>query len=304
MKVAVIGLNWGHVHINAYRQSGHEVVAVVDTDMEHCAAVGRQYAIPHCFGTVEELAGVSPELVSVAVPADHHLEVLEKLSNMECAVICEKPVLGFKATTDMYTGLSPDVFFNYAYPFLQDMDIFYQKLAAIRDLRKIDITCLYNLQLSREFSPEELFYETVSHPVALLVHAFPDIAGAVRTGESTIKATTGTGIEINIKCRKEIGIDGIRHLVKAAGTDRLSLYGEYITGSNWHYSPVEFNGAKVSGDYYPAEDPWFTANKKSLVNILSYLMKKQSLEDTLKKGAFSLKKAMIVENILNCLKKQ
>ena len=83
---------------------------------------------------------------------------------------------------------------------------------------------------------------------------------------------------------------------------RLILSGSFTTGSNWHYLPLSFNGEAVSGEYFPQEDPWYTANRKSLGNIAEYVQGRQSLEQTLENGAFNLQKAMMVERILDCLK--
>ncbi|MBO6009081.1 MAG: hypothetical protein J6P70_01970, partial [Ruminobacter sp.] len=149
---------------------------------------------------------------------------------------------------------------------------------------------------------EEMFFETVSHPVALVVHAVPDIVSAVRTSETSVLAESSGGTEIRIVCRKEDSIKGIRHRVTVKGSDELVLSGGFTLGSNWHYLPVMFNGKPVSGEYWPEEDPWYTANRNSIDCILRYFSHEQSMDDTLKAGAFCLKKAMIVENILNCLK--
>ena len=86
------------------------------------------------------------------------------------------------------------------------------------------------------------------------------------------------------------------------GADELVLSGGFTIGSNWHYLPIMFNGSPVSGEHWPEEDPWYTANRNSLGYILRFFAREQSMDDTLKAGAFSLQKAMIVEKILNCLK--
>ncbi len=302
MRVAVIGLHWGHVHINAYRALGHDVVAVVDADYDYCNKVGDMYGIPLRYSSADELQNLKVDVVSVVVPAKHHNEVLRKVMKLGCAVICEKPVLGFTAAPDMYDGLRDDIFFNYAYPFLRDIGVFYEKLKGMGKLRRIEIECLYNLPLNEGMSTEEMFFETVSHPVALMVHAVPDIVSAVRTSETSVLAESSGGTEICIVCRKEDSIKGIRHRVTVKGSDELVLSGGFTLGSNWHYLPVMFNGKPVSGEYWPEEDPWYTANRNSIDCILRYFSHEQSMDDTLKAGAFCLKKAMIVENILNCLK--
>ena len=304
MKIAVVGLHWGHVHINAYRQLGHEVSAVADTDFEYCRKVAEQYGIPQAYASVSELAGAGVDLVSLAVPARCHYEVLEQAMKLGCAIICEKPVLGYRASDDLYARLSDKIYFNYAYPFLKDIDVFYGHIDAFESIKSINIECLHNLQLNAELTDEELFYETVSHLIALMVHKFPDIGSARRVDRHTIRARTGSGTEVTVVCRKENSINGLRHTVKVEGSDELILSGEYVVGSNWHYAPIIFNGNPVSEEYRPEEDPWYTANKLSLGNAVRHFMNESGTEGTLRAGGFNLQKAMIVERILNCLKTQ
>ena len=312
MKIAVIGLNWGRVHLSAYRELGHEVTAVVSRDLEKCRRIADEYGIPGRYQSVKELPGSGFDIISVAVPAAQHYEVLKELQKRSCAIVCEKPVLGFQGASEMYQGLSEEIFFNYAYPFLQDMDIFYRKLEEMGHIRSIDIECLYHLDLNTRFTPEEYFYETVSHPVSLVVHKLQDVVSAVRTGSSEILAKTTSGTELRIVCREDLSLSGIRHRVtftgeKNAAVDEvtpnvLRLTGEYVTGCPWHYCPLEYNGQAISEEHFPAADPWYTANKVSLGNLLRYFAGGQSREETLRNGAFDLRKAMIAEDILNCLK--
>ncbi len=308
MKTAVVGINWGHVHINAFRQLGHEVAAVVAPDPDKCSAVARQYGIAHAFTSIEELAQVGPDLVSLAVPAHVHGDAIRKALQLGCAVVCEKPVLGYSGRPETYRELPEGIFFNYAYPFLQDIGIFYDRLSRFDRIGRIVIDCAYNLELNRPFTPEEMFYETVSHLISLIVHRIPADSGAVRSDEQTICVTSSGGTFIEIRCRRDESLSGISHNVTVEGSCggrndvRLILSGSFTTGSNWHYLPVSFNGEAVSGEYFPQEDPWYTANRKSLGNIAEYVQGRQSLEQTLENGAFNLQKAMMVERILDCLK--
>ncbi len=302
MRVAVAGLNWGRVHLSAYRELGCELTAVACRDPQKCRIIADQYGIRGMYSSVSDMPENVADIISVAVPAKSHFDVLMQAERFGGFIVCEKPVLGFEGTGEQYERLSDNIFFNYAYPFLEDIDVFYQKLGEIRHLRSIAVECLYNLSLTQPFTSEEFFYETVSHPVSLIVHKFPDIISAQRSAADTITAKTLSGIEIRIVCRYEGSFSGIRHRVKASGDDELELSGEYVTGSNWHYKPLLFNGTQVTGEHYPAADPWYTANKNSLGNLVRYFRGGQSLEETLGNGAFDLKKAMIVENILNSLK--
>ena len=314
MKIAVIGLNWGRVHLSAYRELGHEITAVVSRDMEKCRRIADEYGIPGRYQSVTELPGSGFDIVSVAVPAAQHYEVLKELQKRSCGIVCEKPVLGFRGTPEKYRELSGDIFFNYAYPFLQDIDIFYRKLEEMGSIRSISIECLYHLDLNTRFTPEEYFYETVSHPVSLVVHKLQDVVSAVRTAPAEILARTASGTELRIVCREDPSLSGIRHQITVTGGEAgnnvggetsqnvLRLTGEYVTGAPWHYRPLEYNGYPISEEHFPAADPWYTANKASLGNLLRYFAGEQSREETLRNGAFDLRKAMIAENILNCLK--
>ena len=302
IKAAVAGLNWGRVHISAYRELGCQVVALAGRDLEKCRQIANEYGIPESCGSVADLARSDADLISIAVPAADHFAALMQATDRFQFIVCEKPVLGFGGTAEQYAQLSGRIFFNYAYPFLEDMEIFCQKLRGIRDLREILIECRYHLELNRKFTPEEFFYETVSHPVSLVVHGLPGFVSAERTADDTITARTSSGTAVRIVCREDQSISGIRHRITATGEDELQLSGAYVTGSNWHYQPLLYNQAPISGEHYPAADPWYTANKNSLGNLVRYFSGEQSLEETLQKGAFSLEKAMIVENILGSLK--
>ncbi len=302
MKIAVVGLNWGRVHLSAYYQLGYQVVALVDHNLEHCRSLAEQYHIEHCFDSIAKLKGLDLDLISLAVPAKAHLQALRDAQELNCLILCEKPVLGYWATPEMYKNLPTNVFFNYAYPFLQDINLFYDRMHSMKNIKYLELNCRYNLPDIKSLNHAEMCYETVSHLIALAVHAMPPITDIRRVDDTKIVAVTGQGIEVRINCQKVDSFGGIEHEVIVQGDDQLEMRGAFYIGQNWHYQPIMFNGEKISQEFFPQEDPWYSANKRSIENILKFASGSQPLDETLKRGAFNLDKAMQVENILNVLK--
>ena len=118
MRALVVGLNWGHVHINALRQLGHTVMGIVDVNYEKCRSVAAQYAIENFYSSLDEVNRNDFDVITIAVPAKYHFEVINKALNFNVPVICEKPVLGISGTDEQYRLLeNKPLYFNYAYPF-------------------------------------------------------------------------------------------------------------------------------------------------------------------------------------------
>lgn len=305
MRALVVGLNWGHVHINALRELGHDIAGVVDVNADKARDAALQYNLQHYYSSLQDIDTFDFDLVTLAVPACSHYTVLQESLRFNVPVICEKPVLGMTGTVEQYRNLNDRLFFNYAYPFLNDADIFYSKLNEIEECKEISITCLYNIRLSKSFTQEEMFFETVSHPLALLIHKLSDRfePEIIRRADiDCIEVFAANCPIIRIINRFDPNINGISHHIKVSGRDTLELKGEYISGKLWHYKPVIFNNDYISIEHFPQTCPWYSANKRSLSNLTDYFEGRINLDTALERGAFNLKKALIVEKILSCLK--
>ena len=82
------------VHIPGYLKKGSkvEIVAIADVALERAEEVAKTFAIPHAFGSYEEmLKEVELDAVSVCVPNKFHAEATIVALEAGCHVLCEKP---------------------------------------------------------------------------------------------------------------------------------------------------------------------------------------------------------------------
>lgn len=94
LRVGVIGLGIGRMHIEGWRQHPHvEVVAIADADPVRLAAVGDQFGIPGRHTSAEAmLASESLDVVSVCTPNKFHKDLTLAALAAGCHVLCEKPM--------------------------------------------------------------------------------------------------------------------------------------------------------------------------------------------------------------------
>lgn len=306
MKVIVVGTNWGQVHLSAYKALGHEIVAIVDKDIERAKRLSKEYNVTHYFSEIQNIIGVDFDLVSLVVPAKYHFIELQKLRRFNCHIILEKPILGFSATDELYEQLDKKIMINYAYPFLRNVDVFYSKIEELTKINSVEIECLYNnLRPDCNYSFEEYFYETVSHPLSLIINKLGQMYDICRQSHDTIVAKLANGADVRIVCRCDDNTNGIKHRVAInSETDgTLLLKGEYVVGHNWHYDPIRLNEIPISNEEYLEACPWYIANLNSISNLLAYFENKQTKEQCIANGGFDLEKAYALENVLNILKK-
>jgi len=94
LRVGVIGLGIGRMHIEGWRQHPQvEVVAIADADPARLAAVGDQFGIPGRHTSAEAmLAAESLDVVSVCTPNKFHKDLTLAALAAGCHVLCEKPM--------------------------------------------------------------------------------------------------------------------------------------------------------------------------------------------------------------------
>ncbi|OYU72734.1 MAG: dehydrogenase, partial [Burkholderiales bacterium PBB5] len=94
LRVGVIGLGIGRLHIDGWRQHPHvDVVAIADSDATRLAQVGGSHGIEARYtDPLAMLATEKLDVVSVCVPNKFHLPLTLAALQAGCHVLCEKPM--------------------------------------------------------------------------------------------------------------------------------------------------------------------------------------------------------------------
>jgi predicted dehydrogenase len=94
LRVAVIGLGIGRMHIEGWKEHPHvDVVAIVDADPARLQAVGDQFGIEARYTDAAQMWGHQQlDAVSVCTPNKFHMELTIAAFHAGCHVLCEKPM--------------------------------------------------------------------------------------------------------------------------------------------------------------------------------------------------------------------
>ena len=94
LRVGIIGLGIGRMHIDGWRQHPHvDVVAIADSDAARLAQVGSSLGIAARYtDALAMLASEQLDVVSVCVPNKFHLPLTLAALLAGCHVLCEKPM--------------------------------------------------------------------------------------------------------------------------------------------------------------------------------------------------------------------
>ncbi|MGY5452219.1 Gfo/Idh/MocA family oxidoreductase [Agarivorans sp. MS3-6] len=221
---AIIGCNWGLVHLGALRNSNIDVSAIVDLDLSKAQHLAKQHNIAHACNDVQQIPTV--DLVIVASPAVTHQALIQHFQH--CAIICEKPLLGLSPSTSDYAW--PErLWVNYAFSHLASARLVDRIVA--EQSQPVHITLSSQVNLPLKFTLEQWFLETSSHPLSWLLHRFGQ-------PKQTRKTSDGQHLSLQLECaNNRIDIDftlggelGIFHQIEIAfGAEKLSVEGEYIS---------------------------------------------------------------------------
>jgi predicted dehydrogenase len=93
MNTAVIGAGFmARYHIEGFRRSGAQVVAIVDANAKAAARAAGEYGISQIFtDTAAMLAAVKPDAVAIIVPNKFHAPLTIQCLKAGAHVLCEKP---------------------------------------------------------------------------------------------------------------------------------------------------------------------------------------------------------------------
>lgn len=278
MRAAVIGANWGGVHVAGLREAGVEVVALVGRDPDRTRLAAEQLGIAAALTDPARLADLGVDLVDVATPASAHLEVVDALPP-DVPVLCEKPAVGLTGPSELRARAAP-VWVNYAFPFLEVAERAAHAVRGLGPVRAAWVRSIHDLP-DASFSPEQMFFELVPHPWSWLVGL---VGGDLRAGASTRAAPDAAAAEgdsvvvrvlcgetpVELACVSEPGLRGLRHeVVVDAEGGRTMLEGTYRIGQPWAFAAPRIVGAdaevQVLGDAEPGPgDPWYRANVRSI----------------------------------------
>jgi predicted dehydrogenase len=94
LRVGVIGLGIGRVHLRGYREHpGAEVVAAADLDPARREQARDEYGVPLLYASAEEmLAAADLDVVSICTPNSFHKPLALAAFEAGCHVLCEKPM--------------------------------------------------------------------------------------------------------------------------------------------------------------------------------------------------------------------
>lgn len=290
---AIIGVNWGLVHLQTLRDSRIDVVALVSKDLAQAQAAAELHGIPVATDNLDDI-GV-PDVVIVATPAFTHATVIKAFPYSH--IFCEKPVLGPKGDINELPPWTARTLFNYAFTHLQTAK---RVQALMPKPERVTLTSSVSLS-GFAFNTIEWFFEIASHPVSWLFDWLGgpvDIQSTVSDEHCSLQFKCGT---THIDVRFTVGgTSGIHHAVEAQHKEsRLTFSGAYSPGNPWWFGPVVCDGAPINDGEVSEDDVWLRANRASLKLALKVFRGDISPNAAEEQGAFGLNKALWVERLFN-----
>lgn len=244
MRAAVVGVNWGRVHISALREAGLEVVAVVAQDPTGAHRAATETGVPQALD-LPSLHTLDLDVISVATPATTHHRIISELPDVP--VICEKPAVG-TGPLRTFTRRSP-VRVNYAFPWLRSARV----AGEIGGVRGARVVCEHDLPGRRG----EWFFELATHPLSWLVTLLgePGVeGGSLICGDVPVAVTV----------RHRPGLSGLRTTVELdTDSGAVEVVGQYRIGGDWVYT-ASLGGTALTDPETGPPDPWYTANARSI----------------------------------------
>lgn len=264
MRAAVVGTNWGAMHVAALRDAGVAVVAVAGADARRTAAAAVGLGVPSGVTDLTELADMALDVITVATPATTHVWVINALPDVP--VLCDKPAVGTGRLEPLVGRASP-VWVNYAFPVLETARRAAAALPHIGEIQSARARA--DCDLASDHGPVEWFFEVATPPWSWLVTVLGgDIEAGLRAADSgpevVVVAVCG-GVPVRVCAARRPGIDGIRYALGVTGArGEVRLSGRYRVGQPWVYGPVVRHSAVDRRELGPREvgppDPWQRAN--------------------------------------------
>lgn len=276
MRAAVIGSNWGAVHVAALRAAGVEVVALLGRDPAGISEAAQRLEVPRAATDIPHLAALARDpgldLITVAAPPATHAPILAQLCAMaetaDLPILCEKPAVGLNQTWQPPATRRAPIWVNYAFAFSAAAQQVTTALPSLGSIATAEVTCTFDLpgQLDVKLG----LLEIASHPWSYLV----TLLGAPTPARPTTPAGAGSQLTVELSCgstpatvsvMREPGYAGIGHRVVLHTTSgQVEVLGRYRIGAQWEFA-VQYPGADpvaVSPDQ--PGDPWYHANAAAI----------------------------------------
>ncbi len=294
LKAAVIGINWGQVHIHALRSLGVEVIGICATHEERLAQVAQEQQITFTATTAERLLDLPLDLVTIATPANTHANLLTQCRALP--IICEKPLVGMEGQNPELNTLPEKLWINYAFAFLDSARAIQSLRPSLGKIHHLEMHCLYDLPLT--FSPAQWWLEVASHPLSFLVHLFGEPSTSCQRRGGSIELQLG-GIPTTLSCNHHQGLQGIRQQLRIH-SDRgvVELNGEYHQGHPWRYAPLTLAGKTLNEGEWSDSDCWIRANIRSFEAILRQIHGATPPVAGLAEGLFNPAKSWPIDRLI------
>lgn len=297
LKAAVIGINWGQVHIHALRSLGVEVIGICATHEERLSQVAQEQQITFTATTAERLLDLPLDLVTIATPANTHANLLTQCRALP--IICEKPLVGMEGQNPELNALPEKLWINYAFAFLDSARAIQSLRPSLGKIHHLEMHCLYDLPLT--FSPAQWWLEVASHPLSFLVHRLGEprwLAGESWRDGDRIGCRIGA-IPAQLLCREASDFTGIRQSLRLHSEAGLvELSGGFDWGSPWRYAPLRLNGQPLTDGEWCAEDCWLRANVRSIGTMIRQFRGELSPREGLSLGLFTAAKALPIDQLI------
>lgn len=294
LRAAVIGINWGQVHIHAFKELGVEVIALCATQTERLAEVAREHQIPFTTTEPAALLDLPLDVITIATPATTHAGLLSLFQ--QHAVICEKPLLGLQGAKPNTDDPRAPLWINYAFAFLDSARQIRALLPTLGKVHHLELHCDYELPLN--FTPAQWWLEVASHPLSFLLHLFGEPATTSYWDADTLNVQIGQ-IPARLHCALRPGINGIRQQLRLhTDAGLLELTGYFQMGTPWRYQPLMLAGKPLNEGEWSPDDCWIRANVRSFDAIMAQLQGRRTLREGLGEGLFTAAKAWPIDRLL------
>lgn len=295
LRAAVVGTNWGQVHVGALRAAGVQVVALCGTDPDRTRQVADEQGIDRVVTEVGHLLdpALSLDLVTVATPAATHGAVLAATAGLPA--ICEKPMIGLDGSPADLAGLNTDgIWVNYAYRYLPQARALSAALPELGPTSDVEVDAWYDMDLS--FGPDRWVVELASHPLsgAAAMLGAPSAVGPASVDESWVRMDLAFGGTAGVlRCVHEPGLNGLRTRLRL-NSDRgsASIVGEYRVGGAWSYQTEGLGWVDNPASDQGPGDPWIAANYASFADIVSTMTSGKGPQP----GQFDVRSALALDS--------